>query len=51
MRIGDLDQLHRNFDDIRSLLFIEEYIDARFGIWDAGTSLSAMIVARSHILK
>ena len=41
-------QLNRNFDAISSLLFTKEYIDAGFGIWDAGMSLSATIVTGSH---
>ena len=43
-------QLHRNFC-YRSLLFTKEYIDAGFGILDAGTNLSATIVTGSHVLK
>ena len=36
-------QLNWNFDAISSLLFTKEYIDAGFGIWDAGMSLSTTI--------
>ena len=41
-------QLYWNFDAIHSLLFTKEYIDADFGILDAGTSLNTTIVTGLH---
>ena len=42
-------QLDRNSEGNRALLFTKEKIDAGFGIWDAGMSLSATIVTGSHV--
>ena len=50
MKIRDL-SLDRNFDVIRALLCTKENVDGGFGIWDAGTSLSATSVTRPHILR
>ena len=44
-------QLDRNFDAIRALLCTKENIDGGFGIWDAGTSLSAPNVTGPHVLR
>jgi len=44
-------QLDDNFDAIRALLFTTESIDAGFGIWDAGTSLSSTNITGSHVLR
>ena len=45
------DQLDWNFDVICALLSTEENTDSGFGIWNAGTTLNAMIVTGSHVLR
>ena len=49
MKINDL-SFDRNFDAIRALLSTEENTDGGFGIWNAGTSLSATNVTGTHVL-
>ncbi len=46
MKISDL-----GLTAVRALFFTKENIDAGFGIWDAGMSLSATIVTGSHVLN